>query len=128
MLLENRGLLVLPGNQDQLDQKDQKVSRTNDIEIKGKTEAFITAVVNVGKRGKETPLLTDTNIYMLATWLAVNKSSINRISDNILFLFMVFLGLLQAGHFSTVICLIYNRQNPIGKNSLITALILSQMM
>ena len=58
VLLGNRGLLVLPGNQDQLDQKDQKVSRTNDIEIKGKTEAFITPTVNVGKRAKETPLST----------------------------------------------------------------------
>ena len=41
---------------------------------------------------------------------------------------MVFLGLLQAGHFSTVIFVICNRQNPIGKNSLAKAPILSQMM
>ena len=58
VLLGNRDLLVLLGNRDLLDQKDQKVSRTNDLEIKGKTEAFITPTVNVGKRGKETPLLT----------------------------------------------------------------------
>ena len=58
VLLGNRGLLVLLGNQDELDQKDQKVSRTNVIEIKGKSEAFITPTVNVGKRAKETPLST----------------------------------------------------------------------
>ena len=58
VLLGNRDRLVLLGNQDQLEQKDQKVSRTNDIEIKGKTEAFMTPTVNVGKRGKETPLST----------------------------------------------------------------------
>ena len=44
VLLGNRDLLVLLGNGDQLDQKDQKVSRTNDIEIKGENEAFITPV------------------------------------------------------------------------------------
>ena len=58
VLQGNRDRLVLLGNQDQLDQKDQKVSRTNDIEVKGKTEPFITPTVNVGKRAKETPLLT----------------------------------------------------------------------
>ena len=58
VLLGNRGLLVLLGTQDQLDQKDQKVSRTNDIEIKGKTEPFLTPTVNAGKRAKETPLST----------------------------------------------------------------------
>ena len=44
VFLGNRDLLVLLGNGDQLDQKDQKVSRTNDIEIKGENEAFITPV------------------------------------------------------------------------------------